>query len=93
MLVVIGTDCMGSCKSNYHTIRTTVAPNTIGCVYTLFFSWSKRNLSILSKVLIIKALVIPIFTFIVSSCVIPEKYKLEAQVSLYRSPDINKSSS
>jgi len=26
-LVVIGTDCMGSCKSNYHTITTTAAPN------------------------------------------------------------------
>ena len=25
-LVVIGTDCIGSCKSNYHTIMTTVAP-------------------------------------------------------------------
>jgi hypothetical protein len=59
---------------------------------SLFLSWSKRNLSILGKVLIIKALIMPIFTFIVSSCVIPEKYKLEAQVSLYRSPDINKSS-
>jgi hypothetical protein len=23
MLVVIGTDCVGSCKSNYHTITTT----------------------------------------------------------------------
>ena len=42
---------------------------------SLFLSWSKRNLSILGKVLIIKALIIPIFTFIVSSCVIPEKYK------------------
>jgi hypothetical protein len=41
---------------------------------SLFLSWSKRNLSILGKVLIIKALIIPIFTFIVSSCVIPEKY-------------------
>jgi hypothetical protein len=59
---------------------------------SLFLSWSKRNLSILGKVLIIKDLIIPIFTFIVSSCVIPEKYKLEAQVGLYRSPDINKSS-
>ena len=29
----------------------------------------------IGKVLIIKALIIPIFTFIVSSCVIPEKYK------------------
>jgi len=26
-LVVIGTDCTGSCKSNIHTIMTTVAPN------------------------------------------------------------------
>jgi hypothetical protein len=25
-LVVIGTDCRGSCKSNYHTIMTTTAP-------------------------------------------------------------------
>jgi hypothetical protein len=25
-LVVIGTDCIGSCKSNYHTIMTTTAP-------------------------------------------------------------------
>jgi hypothetical protein len=24
--VVIGTDCIGSCKSNYHTITATVAP-------------------------------------------------------------------
>jgi hypothetical protein len=26
-LVVIGTDCIGSCKSNYHTITTTTVPN------------------------------------------------------------------
>jgi hypothetical protein len=25
-LVVIGTDCTGSCKSNYHKIATTMAP-------------------------------------------------------------------
>ena len=25
-LVMLGTDCIGSCKSNYHTITTTVAP-------------------------------------------------------------------
>ena len=29
-LVVIGTDCTGSCKSNYHTITTTTAPNKFG---------------------------------------------------------------
>jgi hypothetical protein len=26
-LVVIGTDCIGSCKSNYHKITTTMTPN------------------------------------------------------------------
>ena len=26
MLVVIGTDCIGSCKSNYHSIKTMTAP-------------------------------------------------------------------
>jgi hypothetical protein len=26
--VVIGTDCTGSCQSNYHTITTTTVPNT-----------------------------------------------------------------
>ena len=26
MLLVIGTDCTGSCKSNYHTITTSMAP-------------------------------------------------------------------
>jgi len=27
--VVIGTDCIGSYKSNYHMITTTTAPNNI----------------------------------------------------------------
>jgi hypothetical protein len=26
-LLVIGTDCIGSCKSNYHAIMTMMAPN------------------------------------------------------------------
>jgi hypothetical protein len=34
-LVVIGTDCIGSCKSNYHTIMTTTAPS---CFHKLFLS-------------------------------------------------------
>ena len=29
-LVVIGTDCIGSCKSNYHTITTTKVPTCNG---------------------------------------------------------------
>jgi len=30
--VVIGTDCIGSCKSNYHTITTTTAPTPLSNV-------------------------------------------------------------
>jgi len=33
-LVVIGIDCIGSCKFNYHTITTTTAPN-IGYVFVV----------------------------------------------------------
>jgi hypothetical protein len=38
----------------------------------------------LGKVLIIKALIIPIFTFIVSSCVITEKYKKEIESKCFK---------
>jgi hypothetical protein len=34
--VVIGSDCIGSCKSNYHTIKITTAPQI--CNF-----WKKRN--------------------------------------------------
>jgi hypothetical protein len=30
--VVIGTDCIGSCKSNYHTITATTAPEETGWI-------------------------------------------------------------
>jgi hypothetical protein len=38
MLVVIGTDCIGSCKSNYHTITTTTAPYKF-----MFVKYSRNN--------------------------------------------------
>ena len=31
--MVIGTDCIGSCKSYYHTVTTTTAPNSIMVMY------------------------------------------------------------
>jgi hypothetical protein len=37
-LVVIGTDCIGSYKSNYHTIMTMMAPCLIEVVTNLFDS-------------------------------------------------------
>jgi hypothetical protein len=43
------------------------------------FSWGKQNLTILGKIMIIKALVLPIFTFVVSACVVPDKYRKEIE--------------
>ena len=56
-LVVIGTDCTGSCKSNYHTIKTTTAPEilafldnhicliaiTVSCIYQYVPCLAKRG--------------------------------------------------
>jgi hypothetical protein len=45
--------------------------NKINKMNTSFFFWGKRNLTILGKIMIIKALVITIFTFVASACVEP----------------------
>ena len=42
--VVIGTDCIGSCKSNYHTITTTTA--ICHCFMTML-SWLRKHYSFL----------------------------------------------
>jgi hypothetical protein len=34
-LVVIGIDCTGNCKSNYHTITTTTAPSVLFVLFNL----------------------------------------------------------
>ena len=39
----------------------------------LFCSWKQRNLTIFGKILIIKTLIVPIFTFVGSACLVPEK--------------------
>jgi hypothetical protein len=35
--VVIGTDCIGSCKSNYHTIMATMTPRISVNMYTVWY--------------------------------------------------------
>jgi hypothetical protein len=42
--VVIGTDCIGSCKSNYHTITAMMAPRSNCYLYIIFFSIFYRNI-------------------------------------------------
>ena len=32
--VVIGTDCIGSCKPNYHTIEASTTHDLVGITYT-----------------------------------------------------------
>jgi hypothetical protein len=39
-----------------------------------FTAWGKRNLTIMGKILIIKTLILPKFTFLASSCVVPKMY-------------------
>jgi hypothetical protein len=41
--VVIGTDCIGSYKSNYHKITTTVAPLNFRCFIVNVFKEGKNN--------------------------------------------------
>jgi hypothetical protein len=58
--------------------------NKIDKINNLFFSWGKRNLTILGKIMIIKALVIPIFTFVSSACVVPDKYRKEIERKCFK---------
>ena len=58
--------------------------NKIDKMNTLFFSWGKRNLTILGKIMIIKALVIPIFTFVASACVVPDRYRKEIESKCFK---------
>jgi hypothetical protein len=51
--VVIGTDCIGSCKSSYHTITATTAPG-IKCVYTCI----KTNLRLYFIIIFFKSCII-----------------------------------
>jgi hypothetical protein len=48
-LVVIGTDCTGSCKSNYHRITTTTAPSKCKkyFYFTMFTQWNLTCISLL----------------------------------------------
>ena len=50
----------------------------------LLLLWTKRNLTILGKILIIKSLIVPIFTYVASACVVPEKYRKEIDSKCFK---------
>jgi hypothetical protein len=52
MLVVIGTDCIGSCKLYYHMVMTTTAPRKISeivCAYMFSYSISSDQYTYINK--------------------------------------------
>ena len=60
-----------------------------------FTAWGKRNLTIMGKILIIETLILPKFTSLTSSCVVPKTYINEIESCFYRfiwkgKPDIIK---
>ena len=50
----------------------------------LFLLWEKRKLTILGKILIIKTLILPIFTFLASSFIVPEVYQKEIEKQCFK---------
>ena len=70
--VVVDTDCIGSCKSNYHTIMTTTAPfeslwNLLTHLYNTYLSSPKSS--------IINVLVI-IWAYRTTTCKLKTKIKI-----------------
>jgi hypothetical protein len=49
ILVVIGTDCIGSCKSNYHTIKITTVPTTLVELYKYVLTTLNNQITIWSE--------------------------------------------
>jgi len=51
-LVVIGTDCIGSFKSNYHTITTTMAPISVKRWQIIIVNTTKRKTMIFQNIIL-----------------------------------------
>ena len=58
--------------------------NKIEKMNNLLLLWTKRNLTILGKIWIIKSLIVSIFTYVASACVVPEKYRKEIDSKCFK---------
>jgi hypothetical protein len=58
--------------------------NKIEKMNNLLLLWSKINLTILGKILIIKSFIFPIFTYVASACVVPEKHRKEIDSKCFK---------
>jgi hypothetical protein len=50
----------------------------------LLCAWGKRNLSIVGNKLIIKSLILPLFTFLASVCLVPDTYHKEIEKKCFK---------
>jgi hypothetical protein len=58
--------------------------NKINQMKKLLISWEKRNLTIIGKILIIKSLILPKFTFIATSCTVPGRYTKDIESCCFK---------
>jgi hypothetical protein len=58
--------------------------NKIEKMNKLFYTWGKRNLSILGKFLIIKSLILSLFTLLTSVCLVPDIYNKEIEKKCFK---------
>ena len=58
--------------------------NKIEKMNNLLLLWTKRNLTIIGKILITKSLIVPIFTYVASACVVPEKNRKEIDSKCFK---------
>ena len=58
--------------------------NKIEKMNKLFCAWGKRNLSILGKKIFIKSLILPLFTFLASVCLVPDIYHKEIEKKCFK---------
>jgi hypothetical protein len=58
--------------------------NKIEKMNKLFCAWGKRNLSILGKILIIKSLILSLFTVLASVCLVPDIYHKEIEKKCFK---------
>ena len=70
-LVVIGIDCLGSCKSNYHTITTAYSKQTNKNVY---------NITYFSSIIIVLSIIIPISPFSMLSNLSPHVSNISTSI-------------
>jgi len=65
-------------------VSKTKLGNKIDKMNKLFCTWDKSNLSILGNILIIKSLILHLFTILASACLVPGVYQKEIEKKCFK---------